>query len=93
MEVINKKALTDLVAEETGDTKKHSGEVIEAVFFCISNELAKGNTVDLAGFGKFVVKERNERSGVNPATGEKITISASKAPSFKASSTLKKVVK
>ena len=48
---------------------------------------------DISGFGKFVVKTRNPRTGINPATGEKIEIAAVKAPGFKASKSLKEAVK
>ena len=49
--------------------------------------------VDISGFGKFEVKTRAERVGINPATKEKITVPASKTPGFKASKSLKDAVK
>ena len=61
--------------------------------FEIANALKEGAKVDIAGFGKFEVKERSERTGINPQTKENITIPASKVPSFKASKTLKDFVK
>ncbi len=93
MENINKKALVDAIAAKTGATKKDTTELVDAVFGAITEELSKGNTVDIAGFGKFVVNERAARTGRNPFTGETMEIAASKVPAFKASKTLKSVVK
>lgn len=89
METINKKALIDLVSEKTNITKKDAGEIIEAVFGCMKEELMKGNTIDIVGFAKISVKETAPRMGVNPSTGEKIQIAASKKIAFKASKALK----
>lgn len=89
METTNKKALIDALAEETGMTKKDAGEALEFVFNTITTELKKGNKVDISGFGKFEVKARPARKGINPATKEAITIKASKAPGFKAAKALK----
>ncbi len=90
---MTKKELIDVVAEQTGSTKVSAKETVDAVFAAISAELAKGETVDLSGFGKFSVKERAARKGVNPATGEAIEIAASKAVSFKVAKALKESVK
>ena len=92
METINKKALIDLVSERTNITKKDATEIVDAVFNTVKDELASGKTVDIAGFGKFSVKESAARSGVNPATGEKIEIAASNRVVFKVSKTLKDCV-
>ena len=92
METINKKALIDLVSERTNITKKDATEIVDAVFNTVKDELAAGKTVDIAGFGKFSVKESAARSGVNPATGEKIEIAASNRVVFKVSKTLKDCV-
>ena len=86
---------TDLiakVAEQTGLTKKDAEVAVSAVFSTITNELAKGEKVSLTGFGTFEVKERAERMGHNPKTGEAMKIAASKAPSFKAGKALKDAV-
>ncbi len=90
---MTKKELIDVVAEKTGSTKVSAKETVDVVFAAISEELAKGETVDLSGFGKFTVKERAARKGVNPATGESIEIAASKAVSFKVAKALKESVK
>jgi len=90
---LNKKALVDLVAEETGLTKKAAGEAVDCVFEEMKKTLAKGGTVDVYGFGKFEVKKRSAREGINPITKEKIKIAATKVPAFKASKALKEAVK
>ncbi len=89
METTNKKALAEALVEETGMTKKAAGDTIDFVFNTITEALKKGNKVDISGFGKFEVKHRPERKGINPATKESITIKASNAAGFKASKTLK----
>ena len=93
MESLNKKALVELVAQKTDNTKKDTTDLVDHVFEEIANALKEGAKVDIAGFGKFEVKERSERTGTNPQTKENITIPASKVPSFKASKTLKDFVK
>ena len=62
------------------------------MFDQITTAIKKGEEVSINGFGKFVVVEKAAREGLNPATGEKIKIKASKAPKFKASKTLKDLV-
>ncbi len=90
---MNKADLVDHVVKETGMTKKDSEKAINAVFEGITSALAKGDKVQLVGFGTFEVRERQAREGRNPSTGEKITIAASKAPAFKAGKALKDMVK
>ncbi len=92
-ETKNKKALAETLATSLDITKKSALEIIELVFDDIKDTLGKGGEVDIAGFGKFEVKVRKEREGINPSTKEKITIAASKSPSFKASKALKELVK
>ena len=90
---LTKKELVEVVAAKLEMTKKDATEVVSVVFDEMTNTLKKGGDVDIAGFGKFVVKKRSARSGVNPATGEKIKIAAAKVPGFKASKALKEAVK
>lgn len=87
--MIGKKELVDMVAEKTGVTKKDAAAVITETFDTIGSEMAKGEKVQLVGFGTFETRERQERKGRNPKTGEEITIKASKTPSFKAGKQLK----
>ena len=89
---VKKQDLADFVAKDAGLSKKHAEAVVEAIFEKISSSLAAGDSVQIFQFGQFKVSERKARNGVNPATGAKIKISASKAVTFKASSSLKDVV-
>ncbi len=70
------------VADVTGSSEADAKKAVTAVFDQIAAAAAKGEEVSIAGFGKFAVKDRPERQGRNPATGEAITIAASKKVSF-----------
>ena len=70
------------VAGTTGTSEAEAKAAIAAVFEQIAGAAAKGEEVSIAGFGKFAVKDRPERQGRNPATGEAMTIAASKKVSF-----------
>ena len=83
---------TDLiakVAEQTGLTKKDTDATLKAFIEAVTEALAKGDSVQLVGFGTFDVGTRGERTGRNPKTGESIKIKASKCPKFKAGKALK----
>jgi len=73
--------------------KKQAGEVVEAVLDGIADALAAGGSVNFTGFGKFSVAERGPRQGVNPRTGERITIAGGRVPKFSAGAGLKTRVK
>ncbi len=90
---ITKKDLAEKLVDKYGYTKKEANEVVSTIFEEIAAKLADGVNTDISGFGKFVVKTRKERIGINPATGAKITISSSKAPAFKAAKALKDSIK
>lgn len=81
---MNKTTFVAALAEKTGLTQKQADAALEAVMDIIVEELKKGEKVQLTGFGTFEVRERAEREGRNPATGEVIRIEASKTPAFKA---------
>lgn len=70
------------VAGTTGTSEAEAKAAIAAVFDQITSAAAKGEDVSIAGFGKFSVKDRPERQGRNPSTGEAMTIAASKKVSF-----------
>lgn len=91
--VKSKKDIVDRIADNCGLTKKAAETVVEEVFAEITDTLADGGEISISGFGKFEVKERAAREGINPATMEKIHIAASKAPAFKAAKALKDAVK
>ena len=92
-EILNKKALVEVVAEKLEMTKKDATVAVETVFDEIAKTLSEGGKVDISGFGKFEISERPARMGINPATKEPLEIAASKAPKFKAAKALKEVVK
>ena len=85
---MNKTELIHAVAE-AGLSRKDAEKAVNAMLDTVGNTLAKGETVQLIGFGTFEVKERAARDGRNPRTGEVVKIPASKAPAFKAGKALK----
>jgi len=87
---MTKNELAEQVASRTGLAASQARQALEATFESISDELASGGEVALAGFGKFGVSQRAARQGRNPSTGETIQIAASKAAKFSAASALKK---
>jgi DNA-binding protein HU-beta len=86
---MTKNELAEKVAESAELSGSQAREALDAVIGAVSDELAAGGEVALAGFGKFSVSHRSARQGRNPATGETINIAASKAAKFSAASALK----
>lgn len=91
--MVSKKDLVSTIAEKTELTKKDSETAVNAFLEAIKEALKEGEKVTITGFGTFEVRERAEREGRNPKTGETLTIAASKAPAFKAGKDLKEAVK
>lgn len=89
---MNKTELIEAMAEQTELSKKDAEAALKAFVDVVSEELKKGEKVQLVGFGTFEVSERAAREGRNPATGEAMTIKASKAPKFKAGKALKDLI-
>jgi nucleoid DNA-binding protein len=79
-----KSQLVDVVSDKTGRQKAEVEAVLESVLGAIADALQTNQRVDLRGFGSFVVKQKKERQGRNPRTGETITIAAKRDASFKA---------
>lgn len=75
------------------DSKRQAGDAVNAVFDAIAGALSKGQKVAITGFGTYSVSKRAARMGVNPRTGAKIKIAATKVPKFKAGKSLKDAVK
>lgn len=86
---MNKSELIDAIAASADITKADAGRALDGFVDAVSKALSNGDSVALVGFGTFSVKERAERKGRNPQTGEEITIAAAKIPSFKAGKSLK----
>ena len=89
---MNKTELVAAMAEQTQLSKKDAEAALKAFIDVVSEEMKKGEKVQLVGFGTFEVSERAAREGRNPATGEYMVIKASKAPKFKAGKALKDLV-
>jgi nucleoid DNA-binding protein len=85
---VTKTQLIDAVANTSGHTKKDLEVVVDAVLEHVGDALAKGEKVDLRGFGSFVARDKKARQGRNPKTGETIEIAARKAVAFKPSKEL-----
>ena len=90
---MTKSEFVDRVADRSGLGKGEADNAVGAVLDTIEEVLRRGGEVSFTGFGKFSVADRSAREGVNPQTGEKIQIAASKVPRFSAGSGLKKAVK
>ena len=89
---MNKTELVAAMAEKAELSKKDSEKALKAFIDVVSEELQKGEKIQLVGFGTFEVAERPARTGINPQTKKPIEISASKAPRFKAGKALKDAV-
>ncbi|MBR2408384.1 MAG: HU family DNA-binding protein [Lachnospiraceae bacterium] len=89
---MNKTELVAAIAENAGLSKKDSEKALAAFVSVVTDELKKGEKVQLVGFGTFEVSARPARTGRNPQTKQTITIPASKAPKFKAGKALKDTV-
>ena len=90
---MNKTELVAAIAEKAELTKKDAEKALAAVIDAITGAVKKGDKVQLVGFGTFEAKKRAAREGINPKTGAKIKIAASKAPAFKAGKAFKDLVK
>ena len=90
---MTKRELIEVVAKKANLTNKAARDGVQAVINSIRDSLKRGEKVVITGFGTFSVRNRVERVGRNPKTGEKITITARKAPGFTPGKTLKKVVR
>ena len=90
---MTKTELVAAVAKKAGLTQKDADKALAAVLDVVTEALAKGDKVQLTGFGTFEVRAKAAREGRNPKTGAAIKVPASKAPAFKAGATLKKAVK
>ena len=90
---MNKTELTALIAEKTGLSRKQAAEALDAAVEAIQDTVAAGEKISLIGFGTFEKKDRPERMGRNPRTGEAVTIPASAVPAFKPGKAFKDKVK
>ncbi|MBN2374221.1 integration host factor subunit alpha [bacterium] len=90
---MTKEDLIKNVWEELDITNKEARQIVENVFDTMKNVLAKGEQIEIRGFGKFSVRDKNKRTGRNPRTGEEAEISARKVVTFKPSKIFKNMLK
>ncbi|MEI8396689.1 MAG: HU family DNA-binding protein [Rhodospirillaceae bacterium] len=86
---MNRSELAEALAAESTLTRKDAEALVTSTFKIISSAMARGEDVNVAGFGIFTVAESAERDGRNPQTGAAIRIAASKSPKFRAAKALK----
>lgn len=86
---MTKADIVERITNESAFTKAESIDIVESLLEIIKETLADGETLKVSGFGSFVVKEKNDRRGRNPQTGEEITIEARRVLTFKPSAVLK----
>lgn len=89
---MNKSELISAIADKSEISKKDAEKALKAFQEIVTETLIKGDKVQIVGFGTFEILERAAREGRNPATGESISIAASKSPKFKAGKSLKDAV-
>ena len=89
---MTKADIVDKVCEKARLTKKESFEAVEDLFALIKDTLEAGEILKVSGFGNFEVKQKADRRGRNPQTGEEITIEARRILTFKASAVLKQAI-
>ena len=89
---MKKSEIIEALATKTGLTKIECEKVFNTTFEIFKDELAKGEKVSLVGFGTFATSQRAAKEGRNPKTGEKVSIAARTAATFKAGSKLKEAV-
>ena len=89
---MTKGEFVDRIADQFA-SKKAAADAVDTILESITNTLKGGGEINFTGFGKFSVAERGPRQGVNPRTGERITIPGGKVPKFSAGAGLKSKVK
>jgi DNA-binding protein HU-beta len=89
---VTKGEFVDKIADNFA-SKKAAADAVDTVLEAITNTLKGGGEINFTGFGKFSVAERGPRQGVNPRTGERITIAGGRVPKFSAGAGLKSSVK
>lgn len=86
---LTKADMAEKLFEELGLNKREAKELVEAFFEEVRNALERGDQVKLSGFGNFTLRDKNERPGRNPKTGEEIPISARRVVTFRPGQKLK----
>ena len=89
---LTKAQLADLLFDQIGLNKRESKDMIDAFFDLIAQRLVDGKDVKLSGFGNFQLREKPQRPGRNPKTGEEIPITARRVVTFHASAKCKELM-
>ena len=89
---LTKAELAERLFEQVGLNKREAKEFVDSFFDVMRDALARGEQVKLSGFGNFDLRQKNQRPGRNPKTGEAVEVPAKKKVLFKVSSSLKKFV-
>jgi integration host factor subunit alpha len=89
---LTKADIVEAIAEQIGYTNKRSFEIVETLLEIIKGDLESGEDVLISGFGKFRVKEKKERRGRNPATGDDMMLAPRKVVTFRCSQQLRKKI-
>jgi len=89
---VTKADIVEKVYEKIGFSKKEASELVEMVFNQLKNTLCAGEKVKISGFGNFIVRQKKERVGRNPQTGDQIKISARRVLTFRPSQVLKAIL-
>ena len=92
MTTLTKAELSDLLFEKVGLNKREAKDMVEAFFEEIRKQLETGDGVKLSGFGNFQLRDKPQRPGRNPKTGEEIPITARRVVTFHPSQKLKSMV-
>ena len=89
---MTKADIVERIQAGTGLSKKESAEMMESVFSIMKTTLESGETLKISGFGSFIIKQKKDRRGRNPQTGEAITIEARRILTFKPSTILRQAI-
>jgi integration host factor subunit alpha len=86
---LTKVHIIEAIAEQIGFPKNHSSEIVETLLELIKSALESGEDIMISNFGKFCVKEKRERKGRNPATGDSMMLAPRKVVTFRSSGMLR----
>ena len=89
---LTKAHIVDAISDQIGYTKYHSSEIAETLLELIKSSLESGDDVMISNFGKFCVKEKKERRGRNPATGDSMMLAPRKVVTFRSSGKLREKI-
>ena len=89
---LTKAKIIENIADQIGYTKNRSAEIVEILLETVKNSLESGDDVLISGFGKFCVRDKKDRKGRNPATGESMILKSRRVVTFNCSGQLRKKI-